>query len=360
MNDYYSILGLQPGADSSAIKVAFRKLAREFHPDRNPSQEAANRFLEIKEAYEVLSDPDRREVYDRYRIPRRESAATQGRTQPKGQGAHNEVDQAKQEFFKHRRQIEEMLRLARAGRWGDASELARQIVSHKNEAVAYAVLGDAARIEGDFEEAAKQYAFALQFDQTNEDYQRLHIAMLDALKRKKPGLARDPGEKNPAAFMVGLVVVGATIFYSSLSREPATFEPLGFVSTWGTSHVLMLAIAGLALGASLAASDLLDHFDLGGGAAGYRVHPGVMAAFLCLINFWLATGLYLLVGFSQRSFNTSVTRLIGFTGTTVLLFAWGRWSHGSEAAIQTALWGGGIIYLSSLFGWFAADAIRRV
>jgi molecular chaperone DnaJ len=67
MNDYYSILGVARDADEAALKKAYRRLAMEYHPDRNggdPSAEA--RFKEITEAYEVLRDPERRAVYDRY------------------------------------------------------------------------------------------------------------------------------------------------------------------------------------------------------------------------------------------------------------------------------------------------------
>ncbi|MFT5454032.1 MAG: DnaJ-class molecular chaperone [Myxococcota bacterium] len=63
----YSALGLAPGASQDQIKKAFRKLARQYHPDKNPGDEAAeSRFKEINGANEVLSDPKRRELYDKY------------------------------------------------------------------------------------------------------------------------------------------------------------------------------------------------------------------------------------------------------------------------------------------------------
>ncbi len=66
MKDYYAILGVSREATSEEIKRAFRKLARETHPDANPDDAAAEaRFREIAEAYEVLSDPDKRARYDR-------------------------------------------------------------------------------------------------------------------------------------------------------------------------------------------------------------------------------------------------------------------------------------------------------
>jgi molecular chaperone DnaJ len=63
--DYYELLGVQRGASGAQIKRAFRKLARELHPDVSPDPDSAHRFREVAEAYEVLSDPERRAIYDR-------------------------------------------------------------------------------------------------------------------------------------------------------------------------------------------------------------------------------------------------------------------------------------------------------
>src|SRR5581483_2884891 len=64
--DYYELLGLTRTADEQEIKKAFRRLARELHPDVSDAPDAEERFKEIVEAYEVLSDPERRDLYDRY------------------------------------------------------------------------------------------------------------------------------------------------------------------------------------------------------------------------------------------------------------------------------------------------------
>ena len=65
--DYYKVLGVDKGADAPAIKNAYRKLARKFHPDLNPNdKDAKHKFQEINEANEVLSDPEKRKKYDQY------------------------------------------------------------------------------------------------------------------------------------------------------------------------------------------------------------------------------------------------------------------------------------------------------
>src|SRR5438046_790191 len=66
-SDYYEVLGVSRRATQKDIQGAFRKLARKLHPDVNPGdKEAERRFKEISEAHDVLSDPEKRKLYDRF------------------------------------------------------------------------------------------------------------------------------------------------------------------------------------------------------------------------------------------------------------------------------------------------------
>jgi curved DNA-binding protein len=83
--DYYEVLGVQKNASDQEIKKAYRKLAREFHPDRNPGdKQAETKFKEVQEAYDVLSDQTKRAQFDRFGM-----AGPGGAGGPGGPGGFN-------------------------------------------------------------------------------------------------------------------------------------------------------------------------------------------------------------------------------------------------------------------------------
>lgn len=98
--DYYEVLGVPRDADENAIKSAYRKLARQYHPDVNKATDAGERFKEINEAYEVLSDPEKRGVYDRYGRAATQGGFGQGGGSPFGGfGGFGDISDIFDEFF---------------------------------------------------------------------------------------------------------------------------------------------------------------------------------------------------------------------------------------------------------------------
>lgn len=92
--DYYEILGIDRSADASTIKKAYRKLAKKYHPDSNPNNaEAAEKFKDVTEAYEILSDPEKKKLYDQYG-----SAAFDGTGSANGAGGFGGANGGWQEF----------------------------------------------------------------------------------------------------------------------------------------------------------------------------------------------------------------------------------------------------------------------
>ena len=65
--DYYSILGVEPGAGDAEIKTAYRRLARKYHPDVSKEAGAEDKFKAVNEAHEALRDPEKRKAYDQLR-----------------------------------------------------------------------------------------------------------------------------------------------------------------------------------------------------------------------------------------------------------------------------------------------------
>jgi molecular chaperone DnaJ len=98
--DYYEVLGVPRDADDNAIKSAYRKLARQYHPDVNRASDAGERFKEINEAYEVLSDAEKRSVYDRYGHAAAQGGFGQGGGSPFGGfGGFGDISDIFDEFF---------------------------------------------------------------------------------------------------------------------------------------------------------------------------------------------------------------------------------------------------------------------
>ena len=94
--DFYEVLGVPRDADETAVKSAYRRLARQYHPDVNKLPDAEDRLKEINEAYEVVGDPDKRAAYDRYGHASTQGGFGAGGAGPGGFGGFSDIFE---EFF---------------------------------------------------------------------------------------------------------------------------------------------------------------------------------------------------------------------------------------------------------------------
>ncbi len=359
MPNHYEVLGLTRAAKPSQVRAAYRSLARKHHPDVSKEPDAGERFVRINEAYEVLSDPERRNAYDQILDKHANAAAAeqrrreQARARPKTAAPpQSRVDPA---------QLLEMNAMLNRHRLADAERLARLVIAvDSRQPMAYAVLADVARFRGDIATAAKYYAYAAQYDGGNPVYERKHEEMLTALSARQAGVAHaQTDQKAPTALWVGLFLIGIMACYSALANEPPLAPKLPMISTWTLAQVAMLLLAGVSAGASLACAGLMESFGVGQSAALTRVPPSLVLGGVALLNFWLATAIYVMVGTTQEAFNASTSRLIGAAAVVALVFAFAATTHTSQAGLQTLFWGGNVAYIGALGGWFVTDSLRR-
>lgn len=361
--NHYETLGVVRTATPAEIKSAFRKLARELHPDLNPDPGARDRFFKVKEAYELLSNPARREAYDATLAyydalarPRDAQPAAEPKPDPPKPKPKTKVESTAGADLL---QLKVMLN---RGRWNDAEALARRLIeSYPREPVPYAAVADVLRQRGDYVQAAKYYAYAAQLDPRNTVYQRRHEEVLaEAAPVQVVTSPRAQSGQKAAVGLAGVIaLMGAC--YVVLSRgERPLFPGITLINTWTTSLLVMLLIVGIAAGACLSIAGHLTRIDAAGGAALMRVPPGVSLAVMSIASFWLAALIYILVGVTQDAFNPSLTRALGAAVSVVLLLAMAAGIVNGAMGWQALAWGGNVAYLGVVCGWFVADSVKRL
>ncbi|MCH7904504.1 MAG: DnaJ domain-containing protein [Armatimonadetes bacterium] len=358
MPDHYETLGVSQNATADEIRSAFRGIARQHHPDVSDSPASAERFLEAKDAYDVLSDPDRKRNYDIAQGHRREQEARQRR-----QRAHRASDASSRmrQAQAHRTRSAEALHLSmllNQHKFNQAESLARQMLRDDPKApLPYAVLADIFRARGDLQRAEQHYAYAAQYAPTNRAYRQKHIEMTEALALRTKQSTGAP--KGPMALGVAAFVTLVSCLYVVLSGATPAFPAFAPISLWPLSLMVMLFVSGIAIGASLSSGGFLDVFDANRGSAVMRVPPAIALGMIALLNYWIAVVFYLFVGVTQSVFNPSMTRLLAATGAALAFFVVAIWIVNAEAVRQTALWGGNVLYLGSAVGWFVADSLKQ-
>lgn len=369
MQNHYEVLGLSMHATPEAVRRRYRELVRQYHPDVNPSPEAKERFLRIQEAYQVLSDPERRRHYDallRLRLGEPPSARyNQPRTSPRppsntsNQGSRTPSGSLNSEL---RRMIGEAERAYLRGRFQDALYWAKQATRlAPRHPKGYEILGDVYRTQGHYEAALNAYTYAVQLAPHNAELQRKLDSVLVRTQaqsptppapvlRNLPVLQLPPEWKLYAAQALGW---GAVLFLLTLAYTvPGTPLLLG----WSLNLLAYLGLSGFLTGFLMAVSRWVapigDAFPWR--RRGGQISAGGMLVGLSAVCFPLAGLLYTLLALTQGGLSQSVARVFGVGGALTLGFA----LLYPFDFLNTALFGGNLLFLALVGGWYLADNLR--
>jgi curved DNA-binding protein CbpA len=355
-------------ASTNEIRSAYRKIALKHHPDHSNSAASKAIFIAATEAYDVLSDKEKRRAYDNQLAEQRARAekATQRPAQPSPRpqpkpGPTNQTTTTSTRQPSMAEEIQKLTKLFQSGRQNEAELLARRILNRDSrQAVPYAVLGDIARGRGNVNEAAKMYAYAMQMDPRNAIYERKYTELLNRTQvvEDKKRTRLEPEDQKVIAPMVGGGVILVAAIYLVLSQEKSVFQWLPPVSTWTFATLMVLFLSGVALGASMALGRLLDRFSEATTSATGRISPTMALGCVSLAQFWFAAALYGCAGLVQKAWNVSTSRLIAGVAATSVALALAAALNGRIDPAQTLIWGGNIVYCGALCGWMVADIAR--
>jgi curved DNA-binding protein CbpA len=369
--NHYETLGLRSSASEKEIKAAYRKIVLRHHPDRSSDPASTRIFMEATEAYEALLDPERRRAYDQGLAGEARRAAEREAEAKRAQAAESRAKAARAASTAPPprtatappgtpipTQLARLSLLFSRGLYAEAERLADEILEREpRQPLPYAVKGDLARQRGKLQEAARQYALAIQMDPRNPTYLQRYEEVLGRVQTAPDGRPRmEPSDRLTLAMLAyGAVCLLAAIFIV-LSPEKPVFGGLGIVASWTVGLVAMLFLCGVAAGASLSVGDGLDRLDA---YATGRIGPTVALGLVSIVSFPAAAVLYFLLGVAQRGFNLSTTRLMSAIGAAVATLAGGAALGHSINPVSVLLWGGNLAYLGGLCGWAVADSLRR-
>lgn len=362
MSTHYDTLGVSEKASQSEIKAAYRKLAREVHPDVSDFPDAAAKFQLVQQAYEVLSDPRRRDGYDlvlaSQRRPRDQAEKERLEAEELKRRAEERMKDAPQMAKIDLEKTNRLTQLVSVGKIIEAEKLAKEMLAEDSrQPVPHAVLGDIARLRGDFQRALQDYGLAAQYEPRNPIYQRRYEQMMDSVSATKSvGGTYVPEIKIPPLGIAIFLVIIMAVYTVFAVERPLN---LPFAPTWTLGTMGMLLISGVVVGTCLVLSGALTGFDVAAGSAVMRVSPATALGLIALASFWVACLLYFIVGQTQQAFNRSLSLVLGCVAGTVLVFTLAGLSKGPMPAMSNLIWGGNLVYLGALAGWFVTDSLGR-
>lgn len=374
VRSYYEILGVRPEATAEEIKKSFRRLARKYHPDVHPDKRLAQRaFVQINEAYSILSDPIKRRDYDARQFARRASTSRSGppgQTPPRAQSREPRssalLRDAELAFI--------------GGQFTKAESLCRDVLNYdRANARAYTILGDVLKARGKTDQALEQYTYAVQFDPYNRDLQaKLNRLIQGDDTRRRPAAprasaARKPEPDAPPLGVLLLNLVGWVAFFllfiATGDIEPARTIPglapgPGILKGWSAVLTAALAGQGFLLGVLLRCGSFFGHYDdeilfqsIKRGVRKTGAAPaGAVLILISAVSFWVALALYVGAAAVQDTISKSLVRAFSICSLAVLANA----LLGPDA-LQVSLLalGGNFVFVSMLVGWWLVDSTRE-
>ncbi len=368
MRTHYDTLGVSRKSTPQEIKSAYRKIVLEHHPDRSKDPQSKPVFLSATEAYGVLSDTRKRNVYnvtlDLMAPPKPTAQAATAAAKAATQKPEPVKPAAPQpEAPKVQtvpQQLAQLQVMFNRGQVADAEKKAWDILSQSGrEAIPYGILADIARARGQVHEAAQYYAYAAQFDPRNPTYQERYEQLLGSSRLKEgrnKNIRLESKERNLVTLCFGAILVLCCVVYVTISAERPMFVNVPFLSTWTIGLVSMLFFAGIAVGSALSIGHFLDTFETT--TIGRAGQIWLITA-LAMISFWLGGLVYVGFGLAQKAFSVSLTRMLAGVAATLILMTIGALFSRTLAVSQVFLFGGNVVFLGTITGWIGADLLRR-
>jgi curved DNA-binding protein CbpA len=417
--NHYEALGLPPTATAEQIKRKYREMARRYHPDVNPSPDAAHKILSVNQAYQVLGDANRRAEYDAERArqqtvtpPGRPAAPPNNASRPRRAKAQPATPRgpvyydgfgrsysppkseqrtpspgparSKQTPESQQANLEQMLTEAKLAFINREFPLARRLCQdvlkiNPREAIAHEILGDIYAREGESQRASTAFAYAIQFNPRNQSAQVKLERLMRAAAAPAGGPSitytrpsfRGPAASPTSAAGVAIITLLACALLLAppllLAINPGNPAADGMGGLFGLSINLLaaIAVAGTASGVLLAfygrmrpfAQELWSRTREDGSPL--PVPLGAMLGLFAIVWFYASFLVYIGVSAHRNRFSPSILRAYVVTFGLVVLFSFVyRPAMIANATLFSTLLVGNLAFPAVLFGWLMGDAIR--
>lgn len=379
--NHYQILGVSRLATADQIKRRYRLLARKYHPDVAVNKDDARQvFIEINDAYQTLSNPDKRIIYDAsldkefLNYQSRVHTASKTRTAGQSQRTSYNTIYTRNDDIHGSDPAEEALKKVREAESAFISHQFRQAISaarlairfDRNNIRAHIILGDIYRIQGLVDDAIARYTAALQLDPRNMDVQ----LKLDRLMRNQMSSYGYVSSDRPSVYLMitlisaWLLAISTLLFIKYVPGTPIPWlrDNLPVVGNWSGNLIIALFAVGFFVGFLLSLHNKINPLDEelffqgvkspGAPPASYPI--GLILLIFNVFNFYLAAAVYTIIGLAQDSISKSVfsalSAVVGCMVLCALMYPIG--------ASQVMLFGGNMVFPGLLIGWMIGDMFR--